>query len=99
MGNYLDRRITASFIIALVVTFPASVIGIILGFVARSQSKSAGVKNTPATIAIVLGFVFLALTIISIILFIATAGSLLATCAGLESGEYVLADGRTLTCG
>jgi len=75
------------------------VIGIILGFVARSQSKSAGLKNTPATIAIVLGFVFFALTIISIILFIATAGSLLATCAGLEPGTYVLDDGRTLTCG
>jgi len=75
------------------------VIGIILGFVARSQSKSAGVKNTPATIAIVLGFVLLALTIIGIILLIATAGSLFATCAGLEPGEYILGDGRTLTRG
>ena len=74
-------------------------IGIILGFVARSQSKSAGVNSTSSTIAIVLGFVFLALTIISVILFVSTAGSLLATCAGLEPGEYVLHDGRTLTCG
>jgi len=86
-------------IIAIVVTFFASVIGIILGFVARGQSKSAGVKNAPATIAIVLGFVLLATTIIGIIVFIATAGSLFATCAGLEPGTYVLDDGRTLTCG
>jgi len=72
---------------------------IISGFVAVSRSERARVRNTAATIAIVLGFIFLALTIISTILLIATAGSLFATCAGLEPGEYVLDDGRTLTCG
>lgn len=86
-------------IVALVVTFFASVIGIVLGFVARSQSKAAGVKNTPATLAIILGFVFLAVTIIVVIVFAVSAGNLLAACAGLEPGTYLLEDGRTLTCG
>lgn len=83
-------------IVALIVTFFASVIGIILGFVARSQSKAAGVKNTPATVAIVLGFIFLILTIIGIVVGV---GGLLAACSGLEPGTYTLDNGGTLTCG
>ena len=54
-------------IVALIVTFFFSLVGLILGFVARGQSKRAGVKNTPATVAIVLGFIFLIGTIIAII--------------------------------
>lgn len=86
-------------IIALVVTFFFSLVGIILGFVARGQSKRAGVKNTPATVAIVLGFIFLAITIIWIIVAIVGAAALLSQCATYGPGVHTLPNGVTLTCG
>lgn len=85
-------------IVALIVAFFFSVIGIILGFVAKSQSKRAGVKNTPATVAIVLGFVFLAGTIIAISVAVAGAGALLSQCADLGPGVHEVG-GVTYTCG
>jgi hypothetical protein len=51
-------------IVALIVAFFFSVVGLILGIVARNQSKAAGVENTPAKIAIILGIVFTVLSII-----------------------------------
>jgi hypothetical protein len=51
-------------IVALIVTFFFSVVGLILGIVARNQSKAAGVPNTPAKVAIILGIVFTALGIL-----------------------------------
>lgn len=83
-------------IVALIVTFFFSLIGIILGFVARGQSKRAGVKNTPATVAIVLGFIFLA---VGIVLAITLPALLFSACAGLEPGTYQMSNGGTLTCG
>ncbi|QTV79548.1 DUF4190 domain-containing protein [Microbacterium sp. NIBRBAC000506063] len=85
-------------IVALVVAFFASLIGIILGFVAKSQSKKAGVRNTPATVAIVLGFVFLAIQIIVGIVLIVTFGSLVALCGDLGPGTHIV-DGVAYTCG
>jgi hypothetical protein len=85
-------------IVALIVSFFFSVIGIILGFIARSQSKAAGVKNTPATVAIVLGFIFL---IGSILFFVlggaALFGGLAAACQQLGPGVHEV-DGVTYTC-
>jgi hypothetical protein len=90
-------------IVALIVVFFASLIGLILGYVARSQSKKAGVKNTPATVAIILGWVFLALSIIATIIILAVvvpAGIELARqCAELGPGVHTLPSGVTLTCG
>lgn len=86
-------------IVALVVTFFVSLVGIILGFVAKSQSKKAGVKNTPATVAIVLGFIFLAIQIIWIIVAIAGAAALFSQCAEYGPGVHTLPNGVTLTCG
>jgi hypothetical protein len=85
-------------IVALIVTFFASLIGLILGFIARSQSKAAGVKNTPATVAIVLGFIFL----IAQILFFVLGGAALfsgifAACAELGPGVHEV-NGVTYTC-
>ncbi|MDJ0333629.1 MAG: DUF4190 domain-containing protein [Rhodoglobus sp.] len=65
-------------IVAIPVAIFFSVIGIILGFVAKSQSKTAGQKNTPATIAIVIGFVMIALSIIGGIAF---AAAIAAACS------------------
>lgn len=86
-------------LVAIPVAIFFSLIGIILGFVAKSQSKAAGVKNTPATIAIVIGFVILALSIIIGIAAGVGAAALIAQCAGLEPGVYQLDNGGTLTCG
>ena len=56
-------------IVALVLAFLAPLIGAILGFVARNQSKAAGVENTPAKIAIILGIIF---TVVYIVIVIAS---------------------------
>lgn len=86
-------------IVAIPVAIFFSVIGIILGFVAKSQSKGAGVKNTPATVAIVVGFVVLILTIIGIVVSIAAAAALLSSaCEGFDSGTYQTDTGVTITC-
>lgn len=84
-------------IVALILAFLAPLIGAILGFVAKAQSKPAGYKNTPATVAIVLGLIFTVLYIVLIIVIpILTLG---AACSGLEPGVYDTGNGTTLTCG
>lgn len=70
--------------ILLVVPLGLSLVGIILGFVARAQSKAAGYKNTPATVAIVLGFIALAITIIIFAVAAATGGIAFSTSVGTE---------------
>jgi hypothetical protein len=82
-------------IVALIIAFFIPLIGIILGFVARSQSKRAGIKNTPATAAIIVGFVRIAL---DIILVVAIFIPLLTACASLGPGVWDV-NGLTLTCG
>lgn len=51
-------------IVALIVVFFVSLVGLILGLVAQSQSKTAGIPNTPAKVAVILGIIFLALQIV-----------------------------------
>ncbi|MBX3100605.1 MAG: hypothetical protein KF761_13635 [Salinibacterium sp.] len=83
----------------LVIPFGLSLVGIILGFVARGQSKKAGAKNTPATVAIVLGFIALIITIVAIAIGVSAAASLAAQCADLGSGVHDMGNGVTITCG
>jgi len=86
-------------IVALIVAFFFSLIGVVLGFVAKSQSKKAGVKNTPATVAIVLGIVFFVITIISIVALVSLgAAGLSALCDGMDPGVYQTTDGTSITC-
>jgi len=66
-------------IVAVIVAIFFNLIGLILGIVARNQSKQAGYKNTPATAAIIIGAVLLVLGIISVIVVFALAGSIAAT--------------------
>jgi preprotein translocase subunit SecG len=90
-------------IVALVVVFFFSLVGLILGYVARSQSKKAGVPNTPAKIAIILGWIFLVLSIIIavvtiVVLVNAGAGALAELCEDMPPGTYDLTTGGTVTC-
>jgi hypothetical protein len=92
-------------IVAIPVAVFFSVIGIILGFVAKSQSKKVGFKNTPATVAIIVGFVTLVLSIVAtVLIFMALAAGLEATsqyidefCAQMGPGTHEVA-GEEFTC-
>lgn len=90
-------------IVALVVVFFFSLIGLILGYVARSQSKKAGVTNTPAKVAIILGWIFLVLSIIVGIIIavvtIAGLGAIAEACEQFGPGTHQLTNGGTITCG
>ncbi len=85
-------------IVALVLAFISSPIGFILGLVAKSQSKKAGVSNTPATVAIVLGLIGTIIIVIIIAVSVAGAGALLSQCADLGPGVHEVG-GVTYTCG
>lgn len=72
-GDYPGKTLG---LVALIVAIFANVIGIILGFVARNQSKQAGYENPLAKWAIIVGFILLGLSIIlGIIYGIAVAGA------------------------
>lgn len=89
-------------IVAVIVVFFASVVGLILGYIARSQSKKAGVANTPAKVAIILGWIFTILGIIggiiATIMIISGFGALADACNQLGPGVWQLDNGTTLTC-
>jgi hypothetical protein len=87
-------------IISILLTVPLalSLVGLIVGIIARSQSKKAGYSNTPATVGIVLGILGLIGTIIAIILIGAGVAALAAQCAELGSGVHEVG-GVTYTCG
>jgi preprotein translocase subunit SecG len=64
-------------IVALVLAFVFTLLGLILGIVANNQSKAAGVKNTPAKVAIILSVIFI------------VGGILIAIIAGVTGGLAV----------
>ncbi|WP_150952511.1 DUF4190 domain-containing protein [Microbacterium testaceum] len=84
-------------IIALVVAFPANLIGLILGIVALVKSRKAGVRNGPAVAAIIVGAVFLILSIVVMVVVVGGATAALGQCAELGPGTYEIA-GQTITC-
>lgn len=86
-------------IVGLVLAFVFALAGIIVSAIAKSQSKKAGVKNTPATVGLVLSIIFFIGQIIWIVVAIIGFVSLANMCAGLEPGVYQLENGGTLTCG
>ena len=93
-------------IVGLVLAFLFSLAGLIVSIIARGQSKAAGVKNTPATVGLVLSIIFLVFQIIWIVVLIigavtaATLGGayLQEICAQLGTGVWEV-DGVTYTCG
>ena len=85
-------------IVALVLAFVAQLLGLILGIVARKQSKKAGVSNTPATVAIVLSVVFMVLGLLIAVPLLIGGGFLFGQCAEYGPGVHTLPNGVTLTC-
>ncbi|QCQ17654.1 DUF4190 domain-containing protein [Microbacterium sp. RG1] len=93
-GSYPGKTLG---IVGLIVSFFASLIGLILSIVAYSQSKKAGYKNTPALIGIILGAVLLVIGIIVAIILGTVFAGLIAQCADLGPGTHYV-DGVTYTC-
>ena len=84
-------------IVGLILSFFSGPIGLIVSAVAKSQSKKAGVKNTPATVGIVIGILSTIGIIIAIVGGILGASALLAQCADLGPGVHE-SNGVTITC-
>lgn len=90
-------------IVGLIVSFFASVVGIIISAIALKQSKDAGFKNTPAKVGAILGIIFAVLTIVTVVGGIVFAGLAVGTaisevCEGQPIGTE-LTDGTTTdTC-
>ena len=91
-------------IVGLVLAIIANIIGLIISIVARSQSKKAGYKNTPATAGIIIGIITTLGAIILIIASVALASAginaLNEACEGQPTGTQVqTSDGvTTFTC-
>jgi len=85
-------------IVGLVLAFVFAVAGLIVSLIARSQSKKAGVTNTPATIGIVISILVLIGYIILFVVLGVTAAALVNACAELGPGVTEV-DGVTYTCG
>jgi len=79
-------------IVALILAIVAAPVGAILGFVAKAQSKGAGVKNTPATAAIVIGII---LTVLWIFLAVVLPAIIIASGGGVCT---VTVDGVAQPC-
>ena len=89
-------------IVGLVLAFLAPLVGLILSIVAKSQSKKAGVKNTPATAGIWVSIVVMVLTLvivgITVAMSMTAVNAALEVCNQLGEGVYEI-DGVTYTCG
>ena len=85
-------------IAGLIIDFFIPVLGLILSIVAKVQSGRAGVRNTPATVGIVLGIIFTIGAIIAAIVLAGTIGALASECANLGAGVHHV-NGVTYTCG
>ncbi|MBW8761880.1 MAG: DUF4190 domain-containing protein [Microbacterium sp.] len=71
-------------IVAVILTFVvSSVVGLILGYVARNQSRAVGYENTPAKVAIIAGWILTALGLIAGIIAVISIFALAAS-----SGSY-----------
>jgi ABC-type Na+ efflux pump permease subunit len=86
-------------IVGLIVSFFASLIGLIISIIAFNQSKAAGYKNTPAKVGIILGIIFLILGIIGVIIGITLGvAGVNSLCDGLDAGTYETTTGEAVTC-
>lgn len=76
-------------IVGLIVDFFMPVLGLILSIVGKVQSNRVGAKNTPATVGIILGIVFIVVYVIVVIAVIAlTAAACTSGAATCTSTSY-----------
>ena len=80
-------------IVGLVLAFVFALAGLIVSIIARSQSKKAGVSNTPATAGIIIGLIGTIILIIVVVVSVVSGAALLSQCAELGPGTY-----GNLTC-
>jgi predicted cation transporter len=73
-------------------------VGLILGIVAKAQSKKVGAKNTPAVVGIVLGAISVVVGLIVTIVIIAGISAVAQQCQQLGPGVHQ-SGGVTITCG
>ncbi|WP_158864256.1 DUF4190 domain-containing protein [Leifsonia sp. AG29] len=75
-GAAAEPRWNTMSIVAFIVTFFVSIVGIILGFIALSQIKRTGERGRGlALAAVILGFASIVLTVISIIAIVGLAAA------------------------
>src|SRR5688572_12916182 len=67
-GDYPGKTLG---IVGLVLVFFTVVIGLILSHIALAQSKKAGYSNTPAKVGVILGWIFVGIGLLWLILFFA----------------------------
>lgn len=75
-------------LLGIFVWFLAPIVGLIMGGVARSQSKKAGFKNGPATAAIVIGIILLVLHVLGVVLFGSVIFAIIQNCPEVAPGVY-----------
>ena len=85
-------------VVGLILSFFSGPIGLIVSAVARSQSKKAGFKNTPATVGIVIGLLSTIGIIIAIVGAVVAGTALAGQCAELGGGVHEISEGVTVTC-
>jgi hypothetical protein len=89
-------------IVALILSFFAQLIALILGVIALNQSKAAGYPNGPAKAAIIISIILIVVGIGIAVVFIvfggALFGNLAQVCSDLGPGVHEVG-GVTYTCG
>ncbi|WP_157009001.1 DUF4190 domain-containing protein [Agromyces laixinhei] len=89
-------------IAGLILAIFLPLIGLIVSIIAKSKSKKAGVKNTPATAGIIVGAILTVVGVTVMIVIIAVSASLVGglaeVCSELGTGVWEV-DGVTYTCG
>ena len=84
-------------IVGLVLAFVFALAGIIVSAIARSQSKKAGVKNTPATVGLGLSIIFFIIQLIWLVVVIIGFVALASVCAQYGTGIWDV-NGAVVTC-
>lgn len=68
---------------------PTSIVGLVMGYFARKESKAAGFENTPARIAIITGWILVIISVVITVLFIAVWISVAMGSQTAEIGESI----------
>lgn len=88
MSSSAPQKTNGVAVAALVSSFFVSILGIILGFVALNQIKTSGEQGRGLALAgIIIGFVAVGITVLIIIISVATAATIGVAVTNVEMGE------------